>query len=220
VSLAGMIVPFVIGTVLTLWLIKVPGLFSEKARPFEAALFLGAAIAITAFPMLARIIYERGLTGTALGSLALAAGAIDDAAAWCVLAIVLASFGEGAQVAVLAIAGGAAYALLIVFFGRRLLAPLGRIAEREQRISPALLALVLMLFALAAWGWVRAGLGPRWIGAGGITAAAIGFVAMFRNVTPAVSAIAEINNYVLPLWLIVFGVALLRAQTPASGTAA
>ncbi|MBP8297032.1 MAG: cation:proton antiporter, partial [Burkholderiales bacterium] len=91
-------------------LIEVPGLFSAKARPFEAALYLGAAIAITAFPMLARIIYERGLTGTPLGALALAAGAIDDAAAWCVLAIVLASFGEGAQVAVLAIAGGAAYA--------------------------------------------------------------------------------------------------------------
>src|SRR5450759_3433957 len=36
VSLAGMIVPFIIGTALTMWLIKVPGLFSEKARPFEA----------------------------------------------------------------------------------------------------------------------------------------------------------------------------------------
>ena len=79
-------------------------------------MFLGAAIAITAFPMLARIIYERGLSGTSLGTLALAAGAIDDAAAWCVLAIVLASFGGGDSVflgmqvnpAVLAIAGGVA----------------------------------------------------------------------------------------------------------------
>ena len=158
VSLAGMIVPFIIGAGLALWLSKVPGLFSEKARPFEAALYLGAAIAITAFPMLARIIYERGLTGTALGALALAAGAIDDAAAWCVLAIVLASFGEGASVAVLAIAGGAAYALFVVLFGRRLLAPLGRVAEREQRIGPALLAVVLMLFALAAWAMDAIGL--------------------------------------------------------------
>ncbi|MBK8739541.1 MAG: cation:proton antiporter [Betaproteobacteria bacterium] len=158
VSVAGMFVPFVIGAGLAMWLIEVPGLFSAKARPFEAALYLGAAIAITAFPMLARIIYERGLTGTPLGALALAAGAIDDAAAWCVLAIVLASFGEGAQVAVLAIAGGAAYALFIVFLGPRLLAPLGRIAEREQRISPALLAIVLMLFALAAWAMDAIGL--------------------------------------------------------------
>ncbi len=158
VSVAGMVVPCVIGAGLAMWLIEVPGLFSAKARPFEAALYLGAAIAITAFPMLARIIYERGLTGTPLGALALAAGAIDDAAAWCVLAIVLASFGEGAQVAVLAIAGGAAYALFIVFLGPRLLAPLGRIAEREQRISPALLAIVLMLFALAAWAMDAIGL--------------------------------------------------------------
>ena len=50
VSLAGMLVPFIIGTALALWLVKVPGLFSEKTRTFEAILFLGAAIAITAFP--------------------------------------------------------------------------------------------------------------------------------------------------------------------------
>ena len=158
ISVAGMIVPFIIGIALTLWLIQVPGLFSEKARIFEAALYLGAAIAITAFPMLARIIYERGLTGTALGALTLAAGAIDDAAAWCVLAIVLASFGEGASVAVLAILGGVAYTLFITLVGPRLFAPLGPIAERAQRISPGLLAAVLMLFALAAWAMDAIGL--------------------------------------------------------------
>src|SRR3989449_7549873 len=98
----------------SLWLIKVHGLFSEKATQFEAILFLGAAMSITAFPMLARIIYERGLTGTALGTLALAAGAIDDMAAWCVLAIVIASFGGGALVAVKAIAGGIAYGVLVL----------------------------------------------------------------------------------------------------------
>jgi Kef-type K+ transport system membrane component KefB len=152
VSLAGMLVPFAVGSMLALWLVDIPGLFSPHTRSFEAMLFLGAAIAITAFPMLARIIYERGLTGTALGTLALAAGAIDDAAAWCVLAVVLATFGGGALVAITAIAGGAGYALLITLAGRRLLAPLGRLAEREQAISPTLLAVVLMLLMLAAWG--------------------------------------------------------------------
>jgi Kef-type K+ transport system membrane component KefB len=93
VSIAGMAVPFVLGALLTPWLMTIPGLFSPKATQVEATLYLGAAIAITAFPMLARIIYERGLSGTPLGTLALAAGAIDDAAAWCVLAVVLASFG-------------------------------------------------------------------------------------------------------------------------------
>jgi Kef-type K+ transport system membrane component KefB len=152
VSVAGMVAPFILGAGLALWLIKVPGLFSGKATQFEAFLFMGAAIAITAFPMLARIIYERGLTGTPLGTLALAAGAIDDAAAWCVLAIVLASFGGGKAAAVLAIAGGIGYGLLMTTVGRRLLAPLGKIVEQDQRMKPALLGVVLMLFTLAAWG--------------------------------------------------------------------
>ncbi|HEY6720128.1 MAG TPA: cation:proton antiporter [Burkholderiales bacterium] len=158
VSIAGMLVPFIVGAALALWLVNVPGLFSEKTRTFEAVLFLGAAIAITAFPVLARIIHDRGLTGTALGTLVLAAGAINDAAAWCVFAVVLASFGGGAVVAVKAFAGGIGYALLMVFVGRRLLAPLGRMAKAEQRISPGLLGVVLMLLMLAAWAMDAAGI--------------------------------------------------------------
>lgn len=158
VSLAGFLVPFVVGAALALWLVQVPGLFSEKTRTFEAILFLGAAIAITAFPVLARIIHDRGLTGTALGTLVLAAGAISDAAAWCVFAVVLASFGGGAAVAVKAFAGGIGYALLMVFVGRKLLAPLGRIAEAQQEIGAGLLGVVLMLLMLAAWAMDAAGI--------------------------------------------------------------
>ena len=158
VSLAGMLVPFIVGTALALWLVEVPGLFSGKTRTFEAILFLGAAIAITAFPVLARIIHDRGLTGTALGTLVLAAGAIDDAAAWCVLAVVLATFGGGAVVAVKAFAGGIGYALLMVFAGHKLLAPLGRLAEAERKISPGPLGVVLMLLMLAAWAMDAVGI--------------------------------------------------------------
>src|ERR1700744_3213105 len=86
VSIAGMVAPFVVGSILAIWLWRVPGLFSEKVTQFEAILFLGAAMSITAFPMLARIIYEQGITGTPLGTLALAAGAIDDAPGWGVVA--------------------------------------------------------------------------------------------------------------------------------------
>src|SRR5205814_8404249 len=84
VSLAGILVPFVIGTALALWLVKVPGLFSEKTRTFEAILFLGAAIAITACPVRARIVHARGLPGTALRTLVLPAAALHAAAARCV----------------------------------------------------------------------------------------------------------------------------------------
>jgi Kef-type K+ transport system membrane component KefB len=151
VSVAGMVVPFVLGALLAPWLIRQPGLFAESTRLHEAALFLGAAIAITAFPMLARIIHERGLAGTSLGTLALAAGAIDDAAAWCVLAIVLASFGGNSAIAVTAIGGGILYATFILTLGRKGLAYLGRLTLRDGRVTPAMMAVILMLFCLSAW---------------------------------------------------------------------
>src|SRR5882672_3388387 len=158
VSIAGMIAPFVLGAGLAILLIKVPGLFSEKASLFEAMLFLGAAMAITAFPMLARIIYERGLTGTSLGALALAAGAIGDAGAWCVLAVVLATFGGGAAVAIKAIGGGVLYAIVMLTIGRKLLARLGTATERAGKITPTILAVTLMLFALGAWAMDSVGI--------------------------------------------------------------
>jgi len=151
VSVAGIIVPFILGGGLALWLIKIPGLFSERVTSFEAVLFLGAAMSITAFPMLARIIYERGLAGTSLGTLVLAAGAIDDAAAWCVLAILLASFGGEPILAVQAIIGGSLYAVFILTIGRKLFAPLGTIAQQEGKISLQLLSVILTLVMLASW---------------------------------------------------------------------
>jgi Kef-type K+ transport system membrane component KefB len=119
--------------------------------PFEAALFVGAAMAITAFPMLARIIYERGLTGTSLGTLALAAGAIDDGAAWCVLAVVLASLDHDWSVAAKAIGGGLAYAVVVLTVGRRWLMPLARRAEAAGKITEPMLVFVLALVMLGAW---------------------------------------------------------------------
>lgn len=158
VSLSGLLVPFALGALLTPWLMTVPGLFGEKVRTYEAALFLGAAIAITAFPMLARIIYERGLTGTALGTLSLAAGAIGDAAAWCVLAIVLASFGGGMEVAVKAIGGGLIYTVFMLTVGRRLLKRLGAAVEKEGKLTPHMLSGCLMLLMLGAWATDAAGI--------------------------------------------------------------
>ncbi len=155
VSVSGMAAPFVVAVLITPWLLTVPGLFSADASRFDATLFMGAAIAITAFPMLARIIHERGLSHTALGTLSLSAGAIDDAAAWCVLALVLASFGAGAGVAVTAIVGGMAFAAFLILIVPRLLAPLGRMATREQSLgqpmSSTVLSCTLMAFMLSAF---------------------------------------------------------------------
>ena len=151
VSAAGMVAPFVLGAALAIALVKVPGLFSERAALWEAMLFLGAAMSITAFPMLARIIYERGLTGTALGTLALAAGAIGDAGAWCVLAVVLASFGAGPMVAIKAIGGGVLYAVVVLTIGRKLLARLGTAAEKKGQLTPPLLGITLTLCMIGLW---------------------------------------------------------------------
>ncbi len=151
VSLAGIIVPFLIAIVITPFLLTVPGLFTAGITRFNATLFMGACIALTAFPMLARIINERGLSNTSLGTLSLTAGAFDDAVSWCVLAVVLATFGGGSGVAVLAIGGGIAYALFIVLFGRKLLSPLGRIVEREGEMSTTILGITLALFCLSAF---------------------------------------------------------------------
>ncbi|WP_395332167.1 cation:proton antiporter [Novosphingobium sp. BL-8H] len=150
VSLSGMTAPFLVAVVMTPWLFGF-GLFGAGVSGFQATLFMGAAISITAFPVLARIIQERGLSRTPLGSLSLSAGAIDDAGAWTVLAIVLASFGGGLAVAVKAVLGGGLFALFMITIGPRLLVPLARWAEREGRIAPSLLATVMALFLLCAW---------------------------------------------------------------------
>ena len=156
VSLSGMAAPFLMAVLITPWLMRLPGLYAPTLTTVQATLFTGACISITAFPMLARIIHERGLTGSSLGGLSLSAGAIDDAGAWAVLAIVLATFGDGAGVAIKAIGGGILFAVLVLGFGPRLLAPFGRAVERAGRLSQAHLGLALMLFLLAAFAmdWV------------------------------------------------------------------
>lgn len=151
VSLAGIVVPFALAFALAPWLHTVPGLFSAKAKLFEASLFLGAAIAITAFPMLARIIFERGLTHSSLGTLALTAGAVDDAAAWCILAIVLASFGGSWGSAYAAIGGGVVFALLMIFVGAKLLRRLGEGLRPDRPLPSTVLAATLVLFCLSAF---------------------------------------------------------------------
>jgi len=151
VSAAGIIVPFALGCAIGKYLHGSSLYFSEKSTLTEAMLFTGASMSITAFPMLARIIYERGLSGTSLGTLALAAGSSDDAAAWCVLALVLASFGGDPKYALLAIGGGVGYAVFMLTLGRRLLAILGQAVEKEGKLTPPLLAIALTLVMLGAW---------------------------------------------------------------------
>jgi len=87
VSFAAVTVPFMLGAVLALGLFPNYGTGDYNVTSF--ALFLGAAISITAFPVLARILTDRGLATSGLGTLALGCAAADDAIAWCLLALIL-----------------------------------------------------------------------------------------------------------------------------------
>ena len=151
VSLSGILVPFAFGCVIAVWMMSRGGLFEANVTVWQAAPYLGAAMAITAFPMLARIIVERGLAGTTVGALSLAAGAIDDAAAWCVLALVLASFAGDASIALFAILGSFALIAVVMVVGRPLLKKISAHAELSADSDHAMFGCVLVLLMLAAW---------------------------------------------------------------------
>jgi Kef-type K+ transport system membrane component KefB len=158
VSAAGILVPFVLGGLIALGVHPDGVMFRPAVTPGQAFLYLGAAMSITAFPMLARIVQERGLAGTGLGTLALAAGSLDDAAAWCVLAVLLATLGNDPMIAVAAIGGGIAYTLLVVLALRPALRPLGAKVERTGAMSHQMLGFVLVLAMLGSWFTDRIGI--------------------------------------------------------------
>jgi len=78
---------------------------------------------------------------------------------------------------------------------------------------------VSVFFLLSALAMLASGSGfPRWMAYLGLVTAVLGLIGMFRNVTGVVAPVAEVNNYLLPLWMIVFGTSLLRVAGRSSGT--
>ncbi|MFI5328649.1 MAG: cation:proton antiporter [Candidatus Rokuibacteriota bacterium] len=151
VSGAGIAAPMVLGAVAALTLRGDADLFAPHVTPGAAALYLGAAMSITAFPTLARILHEKGITRTRLGTLALAAGSSGDAAAWCLLALVL-SYLEGSWlIAMLAIGGGGLYILAMLLLGRPFLRVLDRGVDGQGRIAPGTLVAALLVLMLGAF---------------------------------------------------------------------
>ena len=87
ISHVSIIAPFLLGSILSLWLHRE---YAPTGVSFTSfSLFMGVAMAITAFPVLARILTDREMEGTRLSSMALACAAADDATAWCLLALVV-----------------------------------------------------------------------------------------------------------------------------------
>jgi len=87
VSHASIIAPFLLGSALALWLHPILAPAGVGFTVF--ALFMGVSLSVTAFPVLARILTDRGLQNTRTGAIALACAAVDDVSAWCLLAFVV-----------------------------------------------------------------------------------------------------------------------------------
>lgn len=159
VSLTSVVLPFSLGILLAAYLHTHHAVFTEPDGttvpiaflPF--ALFLGAAMSITAFPVLARILTERRMHRTSTGVLALACAAIDDVLAWSLLAVVVAvGAADGNFLSVAKILGlTAAFALFMFLVVRPLLARMVPWYEREGRLTSDMLAIVLVLLLVSAF---------------------------------------------------------------------
>jgi Kef-type K+ transport system membrane component KefB len=153
VSLAGMAAPFALGAALA-WVVhgndKLP-LFPARVPLTSAAIFLGACMCITAFPMLARIIHFKGLAGTTMGTVAIGAGAIDDAMAWCLLAVVLAKLDNDWSHALMNIGGGVGFGVVAFVLIRPVLARCERFLVKDDSLTDAGFVTGLVLMSLGAW---------------------------------------------------------------------
>jgi len=142
---ASIAAPFALGAILAV--VLHPHVSATEAPLTTFVLFIGVAMSITAFPVLARILTDRGLARTELGMLALMAAAINDVVAWCLLALVVgiarAEPGSGARVAILAVT----YIGLMIVAVRP---ALERLAARWDRIPPAQAAAAMFVALLAS----------------------------------------------------------------------
>jgi K+:H+ antiporter len=121
VSHASIVVPFFLGVALSLWLYE--SLAPAQTGFTAFALFIGIAMSITAFPVLARILDDRRMSQTELGSIALTCAAVDDVTAWCLLAVVIAiAESESLSASFLTIALALAFILIMLLIIRPQLA--------------------------------------------------------------------------------------------------
>jgi Kef-type K+ transport system membrane component KefB/nucleotide-binding universal stress UspA family protein len=159
ISHASIVAPFLLGAALTLYLY--PRLFSATpAMAFTpVALFMGAAMSITAFPVLARILTERNLHKTKIGAVAITCAAVDDVTAWCMLAFVVGvARAEGMGPALLTAGLSVVYVLGMFFVVRPFLARLQAVYDRQGRLNLTAMALVLGLVLLSAWTTEKIGI--------------------------------------------------------------
>jgi Kef-type K+ transport system membrane component KefB len=149
--------PFCLGGITALYLY--PRLSDDGVSFTGFALFMGAAMSITAFPVLARILSERGLVHSRMGTLAIAVAAVDDVTGWCILAyiVVLVRAGHAGRPAWVTIGGSLLYVTLMIFVVRRFLPVFERAFRKRGRLSDNAAAIVVVLVLASA-------LATEWLG--------------------------------------------------------
>ncbi|MEU4654790.1 cation:proton antiporter [Streptomyces sp. NPDC023723] len=217
ISLSAIAVPFVTGVALAGWLYghhdRVAGQHVGQT-PF--VLFVGTAMAITAFPVLARIILEHRLQHTRVGILALASAAVGDALAWCMLAfvsVVAVSTGSGHVYTV--IGGTLLYAVALTAVVRPALHRVIRAMTRNDVVSPRLLPLI-------AAGALGCAFVTHWIGLDAIFGAFTFGLIMPRSsmklLKSSVSVPFEhITTLLMPIFFITTGLAVDVTQLGGAG---
>jgi Kef-type K+ transport system membrane component KefB/nucleotide-binding universal stress UspA family protein len=152
ISHASIIAPFLLGAALALYLY--PRLFNDAPRmPFTSvALFMGAAMSITAFPVLARILTERNIHRTKIGAIAITCAAVDDVTAWCMLAFVVGiARADGLVPGLKTAAYSVVYVVVMFVLIRPLLRRLQLYHDRLGRLSPTMVAAIFLLVLASAY---------------------------------------------------------------------
>ena len=148
IAQAGIAVPFVLGAALALWLF---GPYAPAGTPFTAfALFVGVSLAVTAFPVLARILTDRGLSRSPMGVVALSAAAVQDAAAWCLLAVVVGIAQAQARSAAVTIVLTLVFVVVVFTVAQPIARRVLERLDRDTPITPAALSVVLVALLASA----------------------------------------------------------------------
>ncbi len=144
-SQVSIIVPFILGSTFAVYLY--PRLSDPSVSFAGFALFMGAAMSVTAFPVLARILTERNMLRTRVGSVAIACAAVDDVTAWCILAgIVVIVRASSLELPVwLTVSGLAAFVIVMGLVVRPALRRLEMVYEKRGNLTQDLIAIILLV---------------------------------------------------------------------------
>lgn len=149
ISHAGILVPFFGGIVASYWVYEEYASDQTSFLPF--ALFIGISMSITAFPVLARIIQERNMTHTQVGTLSIASAANDDVTAWCLLAVVIAIAKAGTFLSALyAVGFTAAYILIMFYIVRPFLKKTGEVYATGEVINKTFVSFIFLILVVSS----------------------------------------------------------------------